>query len=597
MFLPANIGDTNQEAMVDTWLGYNHNYRIGAGEWWDMENLSSDGFPLMTPRKRRAKLIEAQKVRGILHTEDTLVYLEGSTLHFGSRTYDLSGYDLGDDDQTLVRFGAYILLFPSGVYVNLFDSDDEGTMAASYTVPQGVTITYTMCDYDGNDFANIVYGNYPPDNPTDGMYWLNTNPEEAGLNIWVESLSMWQPVATTYIRIDIPGSSLTSHFSEGDTITMNSVLQDINAGSTIQKIGEQYMVIIGLLPNGVVFHETTDDIWKLKIERKFPELDYVCTSQNRVWGCHYGPDGNGGVVNEIYASKLGDFKNWYSYDGTSQDSYAVSVGEDGAWTGCISYQGHPTFFKENAIIRVYGSYPAEYQLSINSARGVQKGSARSLAIVNEYLVYKSAADVVVYDGSNPVSISQALGRELMYYRASAGGTLGKYHISMQTPIGAMRNFVYDFQRNLWMREDSDVKFVEYTSTESGQIYARTDSEVYGIGANDNMLFIHTLSGEDQVKWWAESGDIGLEYADDKNVARLKIRAYIPPRAEIQVWVSYDDRPFEEARVIRGTGDMRSHVISLMMQACDHYRIRLKGHGDVRIYTMQTLLDTDGGDNE
>lgn len=97
MYLPENLPNTNTRAMVDTWRGYNHNYRISAGEFYDMENMSSDFYPLLTPRKKRAKLIEDTNIRGITLTGNSLVYLAGNTLHYGSKTYDLSPYTGNQD--------------------------------------------------------------------------------------------------------------------------------------------------------------------------------------------------------------------------------------------------------------------------------------------------------------------------------------------------------------------------------------------------------------------------------------------------------------------------------------------------------------------
>ena len=38
---------------VDVFRGYNHNLRIGEGEFFDMQNLTSDHYPVLSPRKNR----------------------------------------------------------------------------------------------------------------------------------------------------------------------------------------------------------------------------------------------------------------------------------------------------------------------------------------------------------------------------------------------------------------------------------------------------------------------------------------------------------------------------------------------------------------
>ena len=162
-----------------------------------------------------------------------------------------------------------------------------------------------------------------------------------------------------------------------------------------------------------------------------PLLDFVIESGNRLWGCRYGENANGDVVNEIYASKLGDFKNWNCFMGISTDSYVASCGTDGQWTGAITHLGYPIFFKENYLHKVYGNYPSNYQIQTTECRGVQKGCGKSLAIVNEKLFYKSINGICVYDGSLPSEISQAFG-DIRYSEAVGGSHNNKYYVSMKS---------------------------------------------------------------------------------------------------------------------------------------------------------------------
>ena len=74
------------------------------------------------------------------------------------------------------------------------------------------------------------------------------------------------------------------------------------------------------------------------MERRVPDFDFVTEQGNRVWGCSR-------KENTIYACALGDPTNWYSYRGIASDSYAVSVGSDGAFTGAASCMGYVLFFR------------------------------------------------------------------------------------------------------------------------------------------------------------------------------------------------------------------------------------------------------------
>lgn len=586
MYYPQVMNNGNTRTMIDTWLGYNHNYKIQRGEFYDLENMTSDNYPLLTPRAIRPRLAEGH-IRGIIITDNHLTYLDGTDLHYGTKVIDMSEV-LEDNSawQNMYRFGAYLVLHPACVYVNLYDNS-VGTMRTKLTMEPGTTVTYTISDSEGNSFENITASDEPPTDAKTGDRWLKTKAGEEGLYMW--STDHWEPVPTCYIRIDVPGLKLESEFKEGDIVMMNSLIEDLNAGSQIQCMTDDSFVVIGLMDSVQKTSESSEE-WQFYVERKIPDMDYVCCDKNRMWGCYYGYV-NGEMVNEIYASELGDFKNWYTYQGLASDSYAVTVGVPEEWTGCISYQGYPTFFKENAIIRVFGNMPSNYQVNQINARGVQLGSSKSLAIVDEYLVYKSASDICVFDGSSPRTISEPLGRQTPYYDAVAGGCLNKYLVSLQNIKGARRFFVYDFKTGIWMKE-SKLDVLQFTNTENGQIYAATESDIYGLGNTENMAFVDQLVTEEWVNWYCETGEMGFEYPDYKYVDRITIRAYIPHTSELRVSISYDDNPYQEVGLLRGDSDIKSQSLGFAPFRCDHFKIKMEGHGAVVIYTMAITLDTE-----
>ncbi len=594
MFYAQQEDNGNTRTLTETWLGYNRNYRVQDGEFADMMNLSSDLFPLMSPRSVRASLIEGKNIRGLLISNNNLTYLDGATLHYGTRTYDLSAWIDAEDttQEQLIRFGAYVLLVPAMVYVNVVQdvaNADMGPVKAEFDAADNTTVTYSLSDRNGAGMDAAV-SETPPDNPTNGQHWLKTKKDEEGLYIWQSSQGAWSPVASSYVKVTVPGAKLTDMFSVGDAVCMNTKLSGINNGSIIQTMGEDYFVVIGF-PKEVSTTETVGPAWRLKIERKVPKLDYVCVCNNRLWGCFYGMGDGGEMVNEIFACKQGDLKNWNSFGGISTDSYYISVSDDGAWTGCIAYGGYPTFFKENRIYRIYGTRPAEYQMSAKNGRGVQQGSYRSLAVVNEVLMYKSASGVCVYDGSSPVSVSSVFARDQVYYDAVAGASASKYYITMKTAKEVPYQFVYDTEHGIWEREDA-IGAEWFTGTESGQLYATDGKMIYGLGSSENAAYISKLVGEDHVNWWAETGDLQLGTPEYKKLIRLKIRAYIPFKSELVVSIKYDDGNFEELATIRATGKLDSFTVPVFGNyECDHYRLRFSGHGDVRVYSLQTDFES------
>lgn len=623
MFLPEVQENINQRNMISQWRGYNHNYAIGMGEFYDMENMSCDGFPIMMARNIRPTLLNAlHGYRGILYTDGSLCYLDGMTFHYKTWMMDLSEitdgvtveYDPEFVDEpdaepiiwsevNLVRYGAYVLIFTpntqDSMWVNISDDPlkrEAGKITSTFISETGKTITYSLSTIDGTEYQNVTVQGTAPENPGEGDYWLNNTAGEVGLYVYLQS--SWQPVATTYIRIELTGANFDDYFAVEDIVDMNidsAKLKDLNNGSMIQAVGADYIVVIGIMDEATIT-ETTSDGYKLKIERKMPYLDYVCADKNRLWGCRYGSDAEGNMINEIYASKLGDFKNWYSYQGLSVDSYAATIGTPGAFTGCISYNNYPTFFKEDAIIRVSGSYPAEYNVNVLDARGVQNGSSKSLAIVGEALFYKAPGGIMAYDGSLPRMISAEWGKDAYYYEGIAGVYGSKYYIEVQNQAGGRRMFVYDSQLGLWTRENP-MSLKGFSGGNDGRLFAHTLSSIYGFGNSDNVLYTDKKVSEEYVEWFLQSGDMGLDIPEFKFVSKLTLRAYIPIRSEVMVEISYDDKPFEPVGDIRGTAETMTFVIDIVPYRCDHYKLRLKGHGDVRLYSLAITYNAESEDNE
>lgn len=616
MFLPQVEENVNTRDMITQWRGYNHNYSIGMGEFYDMENMSCENFPVMMARDVRPTLLNALHMyRGILYTDSALCYLDGNTFHYKSWMLDLTHLFDGTEnvveydpefvdqpeehqiiwsDQNLVRFGAYVLIYPLNVWVDI-NSRTAGLIESHFVSDVGKTVTYTLSKKDGSDYQNVVAQASAPSSPLEGDYWLNTTSGSEGLNVYLQS--SWQPVPTTYIRIELTGAGFDDYFDQEDIVNLNSVaLPDINNGSMIQAIGSDYMVVLGLIKSAVSVTDTTSAAWKFQATRVVPQLDYICADKNRLWGCRYGYDSDGELINEIYASKLGDFKNWQSYQGLATDSYAATIGVPGAFTGCISYAGMPTFFKESAIIRVSGSYPAEYNVMLMDARGVQDGSSKSLAIVGESLYYKAPGGVMVFDGSLPRLISDQFGRDVYYYDGVAGVGGTKYYLEVTNPQGGHRMFVYDSQLGLWTKE-SHIGAEAFSGANDGRLFCYTHMSIFGLGLTDNELYTNKQVGEEYVSWFLETGDMGLDTPEFKFISKLTFRAYVPTQSEIAVDISYDDKPYEHVGDIRGFEETMTHVLHIMPYRCDHFRIKLTGHGKVRFYSLVITFDSESDEYE
>ena len=563
--------------MIEKFGGYNHNLRIGEGEFYDMKNLTSSDYPVLSPRSQRGIYATPNNPQGMIE-KDALCYVDGTD--FVINEYHINmGLSTKKEDcpKKLISMGAYVIIMPDKKYINTKDNSERGDIEVTLETP-GKT-TFELCKIDGSAYNNVPAQNTAPENPEDAELWLDTSSVPHALKQYSTTNSMWVSIATTYIKITFSGVTKLP-FSSGDGITISGLeetaLSDLNNTMVIQEVGDNYIVVIGILDQ-----KTTVNT-QITLKRLMPYMDFMIESENRLWGCRYGTDINGNVVNEIYASKLGDFKNWNTFAGISTDSYVATVGTDGQFTGAITHLGYPIFFKENCMHKVYGNYPANYQIQTTHCRGVQKDCSKSLAIVNEVLYYKSRSSVCVYDGSLPVEISSALG-DMTYTNAVAGTIRNKYYISMADAHGEYHLFVYDTKRGLWHKEDNT--HVTDFCTCRGELYyiesgSTTIKTILGSGTPDTS----------NISWMAESGVIGTDLPDKKYISRLDVRMKLTVGTRVYFYIEYDScGKWEHLFTMTGI-KLQSFPISIRPRRCDHMRIRIEGDGEAKIYSICKTIE-------
>ena len=563
----------NSRQMVDTFKGYNHNLRIGDGEFFDMKNMTSDHYPVLSPRGNRGVYTSPANPTGLI-AKDALCYVDGSKFVINEYEVDMG---LNDEPKQLISMGAYVIIMPDKKYINTLDTTDRGKIEASFTSARDVT--FSLCTIDGADYDNMTVSAAEPKDPDNLALWIDTSSTPHTLKQYSEASAVWVQVATTYIKISCPG--IGAAFERYDGVTISGVaaesLQDLNASMVIWAKGDDYIVVVGILDN-VITQSVADGA--IKVERKMPNMDFIIESGNRLWGCKYGVANNGEVVNEIYASKLGDFKNWNCFMSLSTDSYVASCGTDGQFTGAITHMGYPLFFKENYVHKVYGNYPANFQIQTTACRGVQKDCEKSLAIVNETLFYKARSGVCAYDGSLPTEVSYVLGNEA-YGEAVGGSHRNKYYISMKDSMGEYHLFVYDTAKRMWHKED-DLQ-VDYFCSCRGELYAISGGEIItmlGSGTKDTK----------PVEWMAETGEIGISSPDMKYISRITLRMSMDIDAEVGIYAQYDFSDEWECQCVLRSGNLRSFSIPIRPKRCDHMRLRIEGVGGVKVYSITKTIE-------
>ena len=561
---------SSQRNMIRAFSGYNHNLVTDEAEAYDERNMTADYYPVMSPRSRRG-IIRTFNKPHILYTKDKLVWVDGTKLYYNGVYVG----EVTDADKQMCKIGALLVIWPDKKVLNT-ETMEYKSLEAEFTTLSDVS--YTLCRVDGTAYENYDVGITAPGTPAAGQLWLDTSSSPAVLKQYSETYDAWIAVTSTYVKI--ASENIGTAFADGDGVTISgSVDEQFNTDMIIQTRGKGYIVVIGIINSP--FNQPVSE-GAVTISRKVPDMDFVTESDNRIWGCS-------SKAHEVYCCKLGDPTNWRCYAGLASDSYAATIGSDGDFTGAITHMGYVLFFKEDVIHKVYGTKPANYNITNLFCRGVQRGSEKSLVIVNETLYYKSRNGICIYDGSLPVSISAALGRT--YYTDAAAGTVGdKYYVSMKGEDGAYTLFTYDENTRLWHREDhTQVKW-----------FARQGGELYFIDGENRLCSVYGTTAlyeaadepaqkESDISWFTETGDIGMEYPDNKYVGKIQIRMTVPERASVTVSVMVDDTDEWNDVKTFTQQKKRSENVFFVPKRCDHFRIRISGTGDVKIYSITKTL--------
>lgn len=209
--------------------GYNHNLSAQDGELWDMQNMTSDYYPLLSPRKQRYHHSTLTTPNGF-YAKDGLYTVDGTSFYADGV---LRG-SVAESRKQFVGLGAYIIILPDMCYYNRL-TYAFGTLSATWS---GSAIIQDGTYVGESAEANTIYAS--------GAVWA-------------------------------------SRFNEGDAVTIS--------GCTTHTVNNKTAVIREIDGDYLRFYENCfiiaegGDTETLTITRSIPEMDYMCENENRLWGC------------------------------------------------------------------------------------------------------------------------------------------------------------------------------------------------------------------------------------------------------------------------------------------------------------------------
>ena len=610
----------NGRQMLRAFGGINETYGCSEAEESRALNFSSRGYPALQTRAPRRKTREVKDVNGMYHLNGLLV-CRGTTLEYtpdDSETREgavVLEHALTNDRKALTGMGTKVLIWPDK---KAFDTEtgELSELGAVWEIGEA-GMTVTPCDTEGKTYTPGSVGEAEPEAPEDGQLFLKGDPEtpygmDSVLLKYSTKNKKWQEIMLQSLRIHCPG--LGAAMKENDTVTLSGVPHrvcdalakglngeisistldgdDIITALALPKKSDRYYGSWTVLRSGTAWQSLDGKVTEneaadapVKAERRVPDLDFVTEQGNRVWGCSR-------KENSIYACALGDPTNWYSYRGIASDSYAVSVGSDGAFTGAASCLSYILFFKENCIHKLYGSKPSDYQMSSVRCRGVAAKAAGSLCVIAETLYYLSPDGVMAWSGSLPAKVSGALDTgKLTAADWAMGGQLdARYYLYLHRRAdgdGSGRLLVYDTEKGLWHEESP--AGTEMVST-GQQLYLWDGSALWAAGSD------RETEGEEEanLRFEAVTGDIGMSVPDDKYISRVTLRLDALAHTVVTVAVSYDGGAWETVGSCAVTQEHQRVNLPFVPRRHDLMRLKFSGTGQMTLRSMAfTAADAAG----
>lgn len=552
-------------------------------------------------------------------------------------------YQLENSFKTFATIGTKTLIMPDKV---IFDTSTGSLYNVQKSVRWDVfdessfyylLVRTVPCDIDGKVAGRIVESGqyddeYTPTDPTDGMWWYR-----GFVNEWLEYKSD-RPADDRWVKIEKPYTRLFPVLtSSGDVFTgkytgyseeaigklndVNEFLLNLNvldslciSSGELDDDGTDYVIygnvtVGGAWPSSwnsdldhpltsiVIAKQADTNLEGFEFRIKCPDVGHIFALNNRIWGVTPNwvesedePEIHIPASPEIFACKLGDPTQWYNYADTAADSFALTLGNDKEVTAGCAYNNTPHFFTEDSLIKIYGDYPSNYQTRTFDTDGVISGGHDTLVQVEGLLFWVSPIGVVAYEGSLPYLRSQDFEPDFFYNKKCVAGKDGtKYCLSVSHGTTNDGIFAYDTQTGMWARFIED-EMIKASELKNSLCYVNDQKQL--VTLNDRSReddLIPTETAGVPIEWSLETGNLGLDTPDQKYISRVQMR--IDFVGSLNVDISYDDSEYLPVHVSQ-SDHMKSITVPIKVRRCDHFKLKLSGTGQMRLYSFG--YETDEG---
>lgn len=599
---------SKRKQYIESFLGYSRHDRINENQAYDTYNLSNREFPILCSREPRG-IVERDSVKIYAMSSGPLGLAKFYYSDENSHAFGISGASASEDHEDhivefvensfILSFGTKMILFPQ-----LISTAGDGKFANETKNAKIYEYTLAMYEAVNGEYKQITdiksvsdTGTYKPQTTDPQWFVSNYSPlkvfkkntegtgiEEISENVWTAII----PKNDIFLGKDLNSPDLYK-LVDSSMLTFASGKSELNPSAQNIRYQtqtlENVVLVNAMITSGLARADVEYGVGIEVLDTMGIKIDYAVECQNRIWACRYGANVYGDTVNEIYATELGTSDEWMNYTGDAAASYAASIGTPGAFTGAAVLGSYPYFFKEKCIHKVYVSSSGAHQIKTLDVPGVENGSFRSIVSFGDYLIYKGCDHVYLFDGSGVVNISDALGN-VHYKNAIAGRSKELYVMYCEDDDGNKYIFTYNTEMKLWQRELINDK-VTAMCEHGGELIMALDSQ--------KIISHKAITSEvdsEPVRWMWESGEIGFEDADFKYICRLDFRVRLGFGSTFNVWIQYDsdERWISVARTSGDRPTPRTEIINIMPRRCEHFKFRIQGRGDFKLYTLQKIYE-------
>lgn len=523
--LPSMVHtDGIQKYRQTQFAGYDHTLGADNGALWDMENLTGELYPLLSPRRRRWIAGRLRKPNG-LYAHDGLYWVDGNGFFAGGERKGT----VTDCRKTFTSLGAYIVILPDRAYYNRL-TGEFGSMESEWSG----RVTIRNGSFAGEEAkANTIYG---------------------------------------------AGADWSARFRVGDAVTIS--------GCAVHPGNNKTPIIREIDGDEMRFYENVftvsegGDSERVTIARTVPEMDFICENENRLWGCKgdtifasklgdiFNWNVFDGVATDSYAvdvGSAGDFTGCCAYRG-----YPVFFKEEHIYK---VYGSKPSNFQ------VMGSASLGIETGSGNSAAIAGETLFYLSRTG-VTAYTGGIPQSVGDAFGTQRFRDAVGgSDGARYFVSMEDQDGRWHLFVyDTRRGLWHR--EDALEAVGFGWDGELYFLDA----GGTLWIDGGARAAPEGCEREEPVAWSAEWADFYEYSGSSGS-SAPIAQEKGIGKLLIRLELDEEASVDILIQFDsDGVWRQVRRLE-SHVKRSWYLPIVPRRCDHFRIRLEGVGGCRVYSL------------